>query len=87
MLKEYDIDKMGWDALLKDIMNREDETGTDIMEKVSAILNDVKKNRDTALFEYTEKFDKVKLEKLEVTKEDIMAYSGYLDSTMMDWKQ
>lgn len=71
MLKEYDIDKMGWDALLKDIMNREDETGTDIMEKVSAILNDVKKNRDTALFEYTEKFDKVKLEKLEVTKEEL----------------
>lgn len=71
MLKEYDIDKMGWDALLKDIMNREDETGTDIMEKVSAILNDVKKNRDAALFDYTEKFDKVKLEKLEVTKEEL----------------
>ena len=71
MLKEYDIDKMGWDALLKDIMNREDETGTDIMEKVSAILKDVKKNKDAALFDYTEKFDKVNLEKLEVTKEEL----------------
>lgn len=71
MLKEYDIYKMGWDALLKDIMNREDETGTDIIEKVSAILNEVKKNKDAALFDYTEKFDKVKLEKLEVTKEEL----------------
>ena len=38
---------------------------------VADIIANVKANGDTALFEYCEKFDKVKLSSLEVTKEEI----------------
>ncbi len=42
-----------------------------VEETVSEIILKVKQNGDSALFEYSEKFDNAKLEKLEVTKEEI----------------
>jgi histidinol dehydrogenase len=42
-----------------------------LFETVQKILNDVKKQGDKAVKEYTKKFDKVSLESLEVTKEEI----------------
>ena len=38
---------------------------------VQDIIANVKDNKDQALFEYTEKFDKAKLKSLEVSKEEI----------------
>ena len=38
---------------------------------VAEIIKNVKKNKDKALFEYCEKFDKVKLSALEITEEEI----------------
>ena len=40
-------------------------------ENVKNIINDVKENKDNALFKYNEKFDNVKLENLEVSKQEI----------------
>jgi histidinol dehydrogenase len=44
---------------------------TSLFETVQKILNDVKKRGDKAVKEYTKKFDKVSLDILEVTKEEI----------------
>lgn len=43
----------------------------DVEKIVSNVLEDVKKNGDKALLDYTEKFDKVRLESLEVTPLEI----------------
>ena len=43
---------------------------TQLFETVQQVLDDVKKNGDKAVRNYTEKFDKVTLESLEVTKEE-----------------
>ncbi len=44
---------------------------TDVSDIVSDIIDDVRRNGDSALFKYSEKFDKVKLDSLEVTREEI----------------
>lgn len=44
---------------------------TTVTDIVTDIINNVKENGDKALFEYCEKFDKAKLESLEVTSEEI----------------
>lgn len=45
----------------------------DVTESVTEIINSVGKDRDKALIELTEKFDKIKLESVEVTREEIEA--------------
>ena len=47
------------------------KTSFDVADIVSDIIENVKQNGDTALFEYCEKFDKAKLSSLEVTEEEI----------------
>lgn len=59
-------------------VNREDifsrvVPDTNVEEIVADIIYDVRKNGDSALFKYCEKFDNTKLSKLEVTKEEIEA--------------
>ena len=66
MIKIYDINKL----TLDEILSRE-TSATGVEEIVSDIINDVKANGDAALYKYCEKFDKVKLSSLEVTKEEI----------------
>jgi len=44
---------------------------TSLFDTVEKVLNDVRLRGDKALKEYTEKFDKVQLGALEVTKEEI----------------
>ena len=65
------FDEFTLDTLLKDLKEREDEVSGDITSAVTNILNDVRKNGDKALREYTEKFDKVVLKDLQVTEEEI----------------
>ena len=57
-------------ALLRE---RAKKTSTDITEKVAAVIEDVKKNKDEALFRYSELFDHVKLSKIEMDEEEIQA--------------
>ena len=63
--------------ILKDgVSNREEifsvvEPKVDVSLIVSEIIDDVKKNGDSALYKYAEKFDKVKLDSLAVCKDEI----------------
>jgi len=65
----------------KAILNRQAKRGVwgdeDREKTVRQIINDVRERGDAALFDYTEKFDRVKLTSLEVDREKInQAYRG-----------
>ena len=71
MLKIFNLEEKGWTSLLKELKEREEEVSGDIISAVTEILNNVSKNGDKALKEYTEKFDKTVLTSLEVTQEEL----------------
>jgi histidinol dehydrogenase len=56
----------------------------DVSGAVTEIIANVAKNGDSALYEYCEKFDKVKLSALEVTKEEIDEAFGSVDAEFID---
>ena len=56
----------------------------DVNETVESILKDVKARGDKALIEYTEKFDGIKLENLEVTQEEIQKAFDTIDKELME---
>lgn len=60
-------DKKDWAELLR----RPTQDVSTLFENVSAILKNVKANGDKAVLEYEEQFDKVKLESLAVSKEEM----------------
>lgn len=67
MIKIYDFEQINLDAILtRDISNN-----NDVEIVVTDIIENVKKNKDKALFEYSKKFDKVNLESLVVSKDEI----------------
>ncbi|MBQ6932638.1 MAG: histidinol dehydrogenase, partial [Clostridia bacterium] len=73
MIKIYD-----GEIKAEDIFAREEEKST-VGETVAAIIAAVRKNGDKALREYSEKFDKAKLESLEVTADEIDAAFNALE--------
>ena len=58
-------------AMYRDFLFGVTEKKVDVSKVVSEIIEKVKKDGDSALYYYAEKFDKVKLSSLEVTKEEI----------------
>lgn len=56
----------------------------DVNETVESILKDVRARGDKALIEYTEKFDGVKLENLEVTEEEIKKAFDLIDKELLE---
>lgn len=56
--------------LIKKLKDRADSDNDDIERSVKNILADVKARGDEALFEYSEKFDKVKLTSLRMTEQE-----------------
>lgn len=66
MIKLYEYSGINND----EIFERSNPTG-DVSQTVAEIIEDVKKNGDTALYKYCEKFDKAKLSSLEVSPEEI----------------
>ena len=56
----------------------------DVNETVESILKDVRARGDKALIEYTEKFDGVKLENLEVTEEEIKKAFDTIDKELLE---
>ena len=56
----------------------------DVNETVENILKDVRARGDKALIEYTEKFDGVKLENLEVTEEEIKKAFDTIDKELLE---
>ena len=66
MIKIYDSKKISLDEILI-----RENAASGVEDIVSDIIRDVRKNGDAALYKYAEKFDKVSLSSLEVTKEEI----------------
>ena len=66
MIKIYDTKEIA----VKDILKRE-QTSAGVESVVAEVIANVRKNGDTALREYTKKFDKADLDSLEVTQEEI----------------
>lgn len=65
MIKIFDFDKVD-----KNTLFIRDAIPTDTEEIVADIIANVRKNGDKALFEYSEKFDKVKLSSFEVSQSE-----------------
>ena len=67
------LSKESKENLLADLLKRDPNNYGQYADTVQTIVDDVKARGDEALFEYTEKFDKVKVTKdtIRVTKEEI----------------
>ncbi len=63
---------------IDEILSREAPTAN-VADAVHAIVSDVRRRGDEALYEYTERFDKVKLHSLAVTEEEIDAAYASVD--------
>jgi len=66
MIKIYKYGEVSNDEIFARVIPK-----TNVEDIVSEIIDNVRKNGDRALYEYCEKFDKAKLDSLEVTKEEI----------------
>ncbi|NLC97288.1 MAG: histidinol dehydrogenase [Erysipelotrichaceae bacterium] len=79
MLKELkNIDE--FESYLRD---REVESSSEVVKSVIDIIDEVKKNKDKALIEYTEKFDGVKLDNIKVSKEEIEEAYNLVDKDFL----
>lgn len=77
MLKEIERDS---GKLRKYLDERSQEISGDVLVAAMDIINDVKKRGDTALRELTEKFDKVSLEALRVSEEEVDEAISHCDA-------
>ncbi|MDS0525064.1 histidinol dehydrogenase [Clostridium sp. SHJSY1] len=71
MLKLFNLEEKGWKLLIKDLEDRENSESQEILDTVSKILKDIRLRGDSAIKEYTEKFDNVKLENFKVSEEEL----------------
>lgn len=71
MLKEYNVKEEGLDKLVKELKERSEDTSTEVVAIVTDVINNVIKNGDNALREYSLKFDKVNLKSLEVSDKEL----------------
>ena len=69
MLKQIDASNV--EQLQAYLQSREEETASEIVAQVQTILNTVKKDKDSALFNYSKQFDKVELTSLLMSEEEI----------------
>ena len=80
------LSKESKENLLADLLKRDPNNYGQYADTVQAIVDDVKARGDEALFEYTEKFDKVKVTKdtIRVTKEEIDEALEQVDPKLME---
>ena len=80
------LSKESKENLLADLLKRDPNNYGQYADTVQAIVDDVKARSDEALFEYTEKFDKVKVTKdtIRVTKEEIDEALKQVDPKLME---
>ena len=67
----------------EEILARPD-SGINVEEVVSGIIERVKSEKDAAIVYYSEKFDGVKLDKLEVTRDELMEAVSSVDGRFID---
>lgn len=80
MNKIYNPNKESWSGILK----RPTQTVDDIESIVYSIFNDVKKNGDIAISKYTNQFDRVQLNSLLVTKDEIDEAEGLVPDELKE---
>jgi histidinol dehydrogenase len=71
-------DKSAWQEILK----RPALSGQDMNAIVMPVIENVRQNGDQALYEYTEKFDHVKLSSLRVSQEEFLEASALVDNDL-----
>lgn len=79
MIKQYRYEEIK----IEDIFPRTEDK-TDVVDTVAAIIEDVRKNKDAALFRYCKTFDGADLDRLEVTKEERMAAISEVDEAFLE---
>ncbi|WP_134088430.1 histidinol dehydrogenase [Olivibacter sp. XZL3] len=72
MLNTYNYNELSQDALNQLTLRNTDPANT-IQESVDHIIQSVRDRGDAALFDFTEQFDKVKLQKLYIEEDEIQA--------------
>ncbi|MBP6468543.1 MAG: histidinol dehydrogenase, partial [Fusobacteriaceae bacterium] len=70
--------------VIDEVLNRSQFDLEEVNQKVKEVLENIKKNGDKALFEYTEKFDGVKLDSLKVTEEEINEAYASVDKELLE---
>ena len=72
--------------LLGNLLNRNPGSYGEYEETVNGIINDIRKNGDKALFEYTEKFDKCVIDSssIRITREEIEEAYKALDPDFVE---
>ena len=80
-VKKYTLNEENKRNLLNDLLKRSTSNYPDFEKKVAAICDDVRENKDAALFNYTKQFDKFDLNKdnIRVTEEEIEEAYNSLD--------
>lgn len=69
---------------LEQILNRQAVVDDSADRAVASIIDEVAKNGDKALYDYTEQFDKVKLDLLEVTEDEVNAAYERCDKKLVE---
>ena len=85
-MKVVTLDENSKQNLLDELLKRSPNHYGEFTERVNAIIEDVKKNKDAALFSYTERFDGAKLDAstIRVTKEEIEEAYREVDPKLLD---
>ena len=72
-------------ASISEVLNLSRKTSLDeFIEKVKPIVNAVRERGDEALIEFTEKFDGVKLESIQVAEEEVEEAYEVVDDGLID---
>ena len=79
MIQQYRYEEIK----IEDIFHRTEEK-TDVADTVAAIIEDVRKNKDEALFRYCRQFDGAELECLEVSEEERAAALWQVDHEFLE---
>lgn len=85
-MKVVTLDENSKQNLLDELLKRSPNHYGEFTERVNAIIEAVKKNKDAALFSYTERFDGAKLDAstIRVTKEEIEEAYREVDPKLLD---
>ncbi len=70
--------------VIDEVLNRSQFELEEVNQRVKEVLDNIKKNGDKALFEYTEKFDGVKLDALKVSQEEIEEAYNSIDKELLE---
>lgn len=78
------IDEKYIEKFLDEIQKRNSEDYNEVYDAVDSILENVRKNKDAALKQYTLEFDKVRVDNLEVTEKEIKEAFETIDKDLLD---